>query len=49
MSRTAVATLWRFARQDMFSDDFEAWLYAQEDLEEDLGEELYIELISQPE
>ncbi|MBQ1543070.1 hypothetical protein C5708_07155 [Caulobacter sp. CCUG 60055] len=46
MSRTAVATLWRFARQDMFSDDFEAWLYAQEDLEEDLGEELYIELIS---
>jgi hypothetical protein len=39
-------TLWRFVRGDLPVADFEAWLYRRQDLEQELGEALYMELIS---
>jgi hypothetical protein len=39
-------TLWRFVRGDLPVADFEVWLYGHQDLEQELGEALYVELIS---
>jgi hypothetical protein len=46
MDASVTTTLWRFVRGDLPVASFEAWLYAQKDLERDLGEELYMELLS---
>lgn len=46
MDASVTTTLWRFVRGDLPVASFEAWLYAQKNLERDLGEELYMELVS---
>jgi hypothetical protein len=46
MDRAVTTELWRFVRGDIPPADFEAWLYAQEQLESDLGEALYFEIVS---
>lgn len=42
----ASTTLWQFVRGDLAIANFEAWLYRQPSLEQELGSALYMELIS---
>ena len=46
MDDSRLNILWSFVRGDMAVTDFEAWLYAETDLEPLLGESLHFELIS---
>lgn len=46
MDSAVETTLWRFARGDMTSAEFETWLYTHDGLETELGEQLYLDLVS---
>jgi len=46
MDSAVETTLWRFARGDMPSAEFETWLYTHDGLEAELGEQLYLDLVS---
>ena len=46
MNDTYVMELWKFVRADMPTDQFEPWLYRQDDLEQTVGKNLYLDLIS---
>jgi hypothetical protein len=46
MNSAVETTLWRFVRGDMPSAEFEAWLYTHDELEAELGQQLYLDLVS---
>jgi hypothetical protein len=46
MPRPELLQVWRFVRQDTKAEDFEQWVYSSPHLEELLGAELHLELIS---
>lgn len=46
MDSSGTTTLWRFVRGDLSIPDFETWLYVQDNLESELGHDLYMEVIS---
>jgi hypothetical protein len=46
MHSAAKSILWQFVRGDMTSAEFEAWLYAHAELETELGEPLYLDLVA---
>lgn len=41
-----IEKLWKFVRGDLSTSDFESWIYADKNLEDMLGNEDYLELIS---
>jgi hypothetical protein len=46
MEPLVTTILWQFIRGDLSVADFEPWLYAQSDLERDLGNNLYMAVVS---
>lgn len=39
-------TIWKFIRGDLATDEFERWVYENKDMEEIMGGEFYLEIIS---
>lgn len=46
LNHSKITPLWEFIRGDLSSAEFEQWLYASKDVENVLGNQLYLELIA---
>lgn len=41
-----IEIIWKFVREDMYINEFEAWLYQSKELESEIPAELYLEALS---